>query len=277
MERLFIFIYQYRAFFTFLTLELLCAWLIIENNRYQGAQFFNSSNGFVASVNSFSQGVREYFSLRDINNTLAAENAYLRQRLEAKDQAAHLGGTVTDSAVIKRFDFVSARIVNNSVDRFTNFMTINKGSDDGLQKNMAVISSLGAVGKIKAVSDHYAVVMSLLNIDMMVSASIKRTGHFGTIQWDGRDPEIVNLKFIPPHVKPVKGDTIVTSGYNAVFPEGIVIGIIDEVKLADAALFYELDVKLMQDFRKLSFVTVVKSKLKQEQDSIEQVVTPQQK
>jgi rod shape-determining protein MreC len=193
MERLFIFIYQYRAFFTFLTLELLCAWLIIENNRYQGAQFFNSSNGFVASVNNFSQGVREYFSLRDINNTLAAENAYLRQRLEAKNQAAHLGGTVTDSAVIKRFDFVSARIVNNSVDRFTNFMTINKGSDDGVQKNMAVISSLGAVGKIKAVSDHYAVVMSLLNIDMMVSASIKRTGHFGTIQWDGRDPEIVNL------------------------------------------------------------------------------------
>jgi rod shape-determining protein MreC len=277
MERLFIFIYQYRAFFTFLTLELLCAWLIIENNRYQGAQFFNSSNGFVASVNNFSQGVREYFSLRDINNTLAAENAYLRQRLEAKNQAAHLGGTVTDSAVIKRFDFVSARIVNNSVDRFTNFMTINKGSDDGVQKNMAVISSLGAVGKIKAVSDHYAVVMSLLNIDMMVSASIKRTGHFGTIQWDGRDPEIVNLKFIPPHVKPVKGDTIVTSGYNAIFPEGIVIGVIDEVKLADAALFYELNVKLMQDFRKLSFVTVVKSQLKQEQDSLEQVVTPQQK
>lgn len=277
MERLFIFIYQYRAFFTFLTLELLCAWLIIENNRYQGAQFFNSSNGFVASVNNFSQGVREYFSLRDINTTLAAENAILRQRLEAKNQGAHLGGAVTDSAVIKRFDFVSARIVNNSVDRFTNFMTINKGSDDGLQKNMAVISSLGAVGKIKAVSDHYSVVMSLLNIDMMVSASIKRTGHFGTIQWGGRDPEIVNLKFIPPHVKPVKGDTIVTSGYNAIFPEGIVIGIIEDVSLADAALFYDVDVKLAQDFRKLSFVTVVKSQLKHEQDSIEQVVTPLQR
>jgi rod shape-determining protein MreC len=277
MERLFIFIYQYRAFFTFLTLELLCAWLIIENNRYQSAQFFNSSNGFVASVNNFSQGVREYFSLRDINTTLAAENAYLRQRLETKNQAAHLDGVVTDSAVIKRFDFVSARIVNNSVDRFTNFMTINKGSDDGIQKNMAVISSLGAVGKVRAVSDHYAVVMSLLNIDMMVSASIKRTGHFGTIQWDGRDPEIVNLKYIPPHVKPVKGDTIVTSGYNAIFPEGILIGVVDDVRLSDAALFYELDVKLTQDFRKLSFVTVVKSKLKHEQDSIEQVVTPLQR
>jgi rod shape-determining protein MreC len=277
MERLFIFIYQYRAFFTFLTLELLCAWLIIENNRYQSAQFFNSSNGFVASVNTFSQGVREYFSLRDINATLAEENAYLRQQLEAKNQAAHMAGGVVDSTVIKRFDFVSARIVNNSVDRFTNFMTINKGSDDGLERNMAVISSLGAVGKIRVVSDHYAVVMSLLNIDMMVSASIKRTGHFGTIQWDGRNPDIVSLKFIPPHVKPVKGDTIVTSGYNAVFPEGIMIGVIEDARLADAALFYDLDVKLAQDFRKLSFVTVVKSKLKQEQDSLEQVVTPLQR
>lgn len=277
MERLFIFIYQYRAFFTFLTLELVCAWMIIENNRYQGAQFFNSSNGFVASVNNFSQGVREYFSLRDINVTLAEENAYLRERLESKMQSASLGGTVTDSTLVKRFDFVSARVVNNSVDRFTNFMTINKGSDDGLTKNMAVISSLGAVGKIKAVSDHYAVVMSLLNIDMMVSASIKRTGHFGTIQWDGRDPGVVNMKYIPPHVKPMKGDTIVTSGYNAVFPEGIVIGVIENARLADAALFYDIDVTLAQDFRKLSFVTVVKSRLKHEQDSLEQLVAPTQR
>jgi rod shape-determining protein MreC len=274
MERLFIFIYQYRAFFTFLTLELICAWLIIENNRYQGAQFFNSSNGFVASVNNFSQGVREYFSLRDINGTLAAENAYLRSQLETKNQAANMPGIIRDSSVIKRFDFVSAKVVNNSVDRFTNFLTINRGSDDGIARNMAVISPLGAVGKVRAVSDHYAVVMSVLNIDMMVSASLKRTGHFGTIQWDGKDPDVVSLKYIPPHVKPVKGDTIVTSGYNAVFPEGIMIGIVEEVRLSEAALFYDLDVKLSQDFRKLSFVTVVKSTMKAEQDSIEQVVTP---
>jgi rod shape-determining protein MreC len=109
---------------------------------------------------------------------------------------------------------------------------------------------------------------------MMVSATIKRTGHFGTIQWDGKDPEIVNLKYIPPHVKPVKGDTIVTSGYNAVFPEDIMIGIIEEVRTTDAALFHEIDVRLVQDFQKLSFVTVIKSTMKHEQDSIEQLVNP---
>lgn len=272
MERLFLFIYHYRAFFTFLTLEFICAWMIIDNNQYQGAQFFNSSNGFVASMNTFSQGVREYFSLRDINATLAQENAYLRGRLEARNQAANNPGIVTDSAVIKNFDFVSARVVNNSVDRVTNFLTINIGEDDGIKPGMAVISPQGVVGKVKVVSEHYAVVRSLLNIDMMVSATIKRTGHFGTVQWGGNNPDIVKLKFIPRHVNPVKGDTIVTSGYNAVFPEGILIGTIENVKQME--LFYDLDVKLTQDFRKISFVSVVRSHLKHEQDSLEQLVTP---
>jgi rod shape-determining protein MreC len=246
--------------------------MIIDNNRYQGAQFFNSSNGFVANMNTFSQGVREYFSLRDINATLARENAYLRGRLETRNQAMNNPGALTDSALVKNFDFVSARVVNNSVDRVTNFITINKGKGDGVAAGMAVISPLGVVGKIKVVSEHYAVVRSLLNIDMMVSASIKRTGHFGTIQWDGADPDEVKLKFIPMHVKPVKGDTIVTSGYNAVFPEGVMIGTIENVEQKE--LFYDIDVKLTQDFRKISFVSVVRSHLKHEQDSLENIVTP---
>ena len=274
MERLFLFIYQYRAFFTFLLLEVFCAWLIIENNHYQGAQYFNSSNAFVASANNFSQGVREYFSLREINTTLAAENAYLRGELEKKKQAIGTSPAITDSALIKRYDFVSAKVVNNSVDRVTNFLTINKGENDGIRPGMAVISPLGAVGKIKVVSDHYGVVTSLLNIDVMVSAMIKRTGHFGTIQWDGRDAGIIRLSYIPRHVKPLVGDTIVTSGYNAVFPEGIMIGIIEQAQLTDEEPFYKIRVKLSQDFHKLSFVTVVKSNLKYEQDSLENFITP---
>jgi len=272
MERLFLFIYHYRAFFTFLTLEFICAWMIIDNNRYQGAQFFNSSNGFVASMNTFSQGVREYFSLRDINATLARENAYLRGRLEVRNQASNNPGILTDSALVKNYDFVSARVVNNSVDRVTNFITINKGQNDGIQPGMAVISPEGVVCKVKVASEHYAVVRSLLNIDMMVSASIKRTGHFGTVQWGGNNPDIVKLKFIPMHVKPVKGDTIVTSGYNAVFPGGVMIGTIESVEQKE--LFYDIDVRLTQDFRKISFVSVVKSHLKHEQDSLENLVTP---
>jgi len=275
MERLFIFLYAYRAFFTFLILEVLCTWLIIENNQYQSARFFNSSNSVVANLNTFATGVREYFLLRNINTTIAEENAYLRSKLEqyrqAQNAAARKGlidSTSTDSAVLKQFDFVAAKVVSNTVNRYTNYLTINKGEVDGVAPGMAVISSNGAVGKIKAVSKHFSVVTSILHRDVRVSAILKRTGHFGTIYWDGQDPDYVKMDYVPRHVKPVKGDTITTSGYNAVYPEGIMIGVIDNVQLREEALFYDLRVKLSQDFRKLSFVEVVRNHLRHEQDSL---------
>ena len=274
MERLFYFVYQYRAFFTFLLLELFCGWLIVQNNQYQGAQFFNSSNSFVAGMNSFSQDVREYFSLRETNRFLADENARLRNTLEKHNQKLTLIGPnqIADSAIINRFEFVSAKVVNNSVHQFANYITIDKGEEDGLKHGMAVISPLGVVGKIKIVSSHYSVVTSLLNIDVMVSALLKRTNHYGTIQWDGHNPDYVKFNFVPRHVKPIVGDTIVTSGFNAIFPPGITIGVIEKIDLSNEALFYDLKVKLLQDFRKLSYVAIVKSNLKHEQDSLEQTV-----
>lgn len=272
MERLFYFFYQYRAFFTFLALEILCAWLIVSSNHYQSAQFFNSSNAVVANLNRFSYSVSEYFSLRETNLSLAEENASLRTKLEQRSQILPGSITVvTDTALINRYEFANAKVVNNSVSRFTNFITIDKGSNEGIAEGMAVISSGGAVGKIKATSRHYSVVTSILNTDVMVSAVLKRTGHFGTVQWDGRNPLFVNLNYIPRHVKPSVGDSVVTSGYNAIFPQDIIIGTIDEIKLNDAALFYDLKVRLSQDFQQLTYVAVVKSNLKAEQDSLEAV------
>lgn len=270
MERLLFFFYQYRAFFTFLTLEILCAWLIIENNQYQSARFFNSSNNLVAGLNSISQDVREYFLLRDINATLAEENAYLRSKLEERNQAAQNADIpiITDSTVIKQFDFLSAKVVNNSVNRFTNYLTINKGTDDGIRNGMAVISPLGVVGKVKAVSPHFSVVTSILHKDYRLSVVMTRTQYFGSVSWDGKDPDYVQLNFVPRHVNPQKGDTVVTSAYNSIFPEGVMVGVIDNVE-QNETLFYDLTVRLSQDFRKLSFVEVVRSRLKNEQDSLE--------
>lgn len=269
MERIVLFIYQYRAFFTFLVLELFCSWMIIENNQYQGASYFNSANSFVASVNGFSYNVREYFGLREVNRVLAEENAVLRRNLEQRNLGFQ-APEMRDSAILKRFDFVSAKVVNNSVDRFTNFITINKGKNSGIEAGMAVISSKGVVGKVKLTSEHFSVVTSVLNIDVMVSGVMKRTGYFGTIQWDGSDPDYINFNFIPRHVEPIVGDSIVTSGYSGIFPEGILIGTIATMEKTKEAPFYELKVKLAQDFRKLSYVAVVKSNLLHELDSLEQ-------
>ena len=274
MERLILFVYQNRAFFTFLVLEIFCAWLVVENNAYQGTKFFNSSNGVVATMNNFSQSVRDYFQLSEVNRMLAEENASLKGTVELqKRQAYPLDTTeIRDSVFSKQYDFVSAKVVNNHVDFVKNYITIDKGSDSGIGPGMAVISPLGVVGKVKLVSKHYGVVTSILHIDVMMSAVLKRTEHFGTVQWDGHDPDLVEFKYIPRHVNPIVGDTVITSGYNAIFPEGIMIGVIADVKLSDEALFYDLKVKLSQDFRKLSFVSIVKNYRFHEQDSLEQII-----
>src|SRR6478736_5622361 len=270
MNRLFYFFYRYRAFFTFLILEVLCAWMILVNNQYQSAAFFNSSNRMAAGMMCFTYNTRQYFSLREINVELANENALLRSKLEKRNQSL-LSLEVheqTDPAIINRFEYISAKVISNSTDNFKNHITINQGKNVGIVPGMAVISGVGVVGKVKSVSEHFAVILSVLNSDMHVSSVIKRTGNIGTIQWDGTDARYVHLAYIPRHVKPLAVDSVFTSGYNAVFPESVLVGLIREVELSEEAPFYEIKVELAQDFTKLSFVEVVKSNMKQEMDSL---------
>ncbi|MBY0435036.1 MAG: rod shape-determining protein MreC [Cyclobacteriaceae bacterium] len=266
MQRLFNFFYEYRAFFTFLLLEIFSAWLLIENNKFQSTKFFNSSNSLVAGILGFSQSTREYFSLRQINTDLSIENAQLRTQLE---QQSRQSSTASVIDTVARYEYVSARVINNSVAQFKNYITINRGEDAGIQPGMAAISISGAVGKVKSVSKHFSVLISILNIDEQVSSVLKRTGNFGTVQWDGTDPTAAKLLYVPRHVKPEPGDSVVTSGYNAVFPPGVLVGIVSDVKLKEEALFYDIRVSLAQDFRRLSFVKIVKSRLKPELDSLE--------
>lgn len=271
MERLFRFIYQYRAFVTFILLETLCVWLVIQNNHYQSTRYFNTANSVAASIIGVSQNTREYFLLREINGSLAEENAQLRKKIEQRNQMLYQSDVrpIKDSVMINRFDFISAKVINNATNYYKNFITIDRGRRNGLAPGMAAINEAGVVGKVKSVSDHYAVLISVLNIDNQISSRIKRTGHFGTVQWDGTDPRIIDLKYIPRHVALNVGDTIVTSGYNAVFPEGVLIGLVQDVKLNEEAQFHTVKVLLSQDFGKLNFVEVVKSNLKREKDSLE--------
>lgn len=264
MQRLLNFILNNKGFFTFLTLEVLCAWLIVRNNDYQGAQFFNSSNTVAANMLAVSQNAFNYIDLKNVNFELAQENARLRQLIEMKTNPI----SQSDSTVLKRFDFVHAKVVNNSVDLFRNFITIDKGQYDRITSGMAVLNSNKVVGKVKTVSANFAVVISLLNLDENVSAMISRTKNFGTVKWDGRDPRYTSLLFIPRHVTPLPGDSIVTSGLNAVFPEKILVGIVSRAHLNPNGLFWDIQVALAQDFTRLQHVEVIRSLLKPEMDSI---------
>ena len=273
MERLFLFVYKYRAFFTLLSLEVLCAWLIIQNNQYQSSKYFNTSNATIANAVATSTSVKQYFGLRDINRELAEENAKLHQLL-AKQKNILLESklSIVDSSKLKSFTYTSAKVINNSTNFSKNYITINKGEADGIAPGMAVISAKGVVGKVKTVSKHYAVVISMLNIDEQVSSVIKSSNYFCTSQWDGLDPQLVELKYVPRHVKLRVGDTVATSGYNAVFPEGVMIGIIKKYELKEEALFHDIKVELAQDFAQLAYVDVVKNSFKKERDSVENII-----
>jgi len=271
MERLLKFVYEYRAFLTFLFLELICAWLIVENNQFQSSAYFNSSNRTAARVLGFSQGVREYFSLRTINRDLAEENAILRTTLEQRNQRifADQIPELKDVSIANRFEYVASKVLSNSTQLYKNYITVDKGKLDGIQPGMAAISSSGAVGKVKSVSDHFSVLISLLHTDEMVSCVIKEKDYFGTAQWDGTDARFTSLRYIPRHANPAVGDSVVTSGYNAIFPNGVLVGVIRSATLNEESPFWVVKVELAQDFSKLSFVELVKSNLKNERDSLE--------
>jgi rod shape-determining protein MreC len=256
----------------FLLLEILCFFLIYSNNSYQSASFYNSSNAMIANVLDFSNNFTSYFNLRKTNAILANENAKLRfllsKKLIAADKSFH---SLTDSSYTHKYRFVSSKVINNSVSNFHNYLTINKGSQDSILPGMGVICPQGVVGKVKSVSTNFATITSLLHKDMIVSSKLIRTGAVGSVRWEGINPNEVKLMYIPRHIGVKKGDTVVTSEYNSVFPEGEMIGIVKEIQIKGDENFYNIDLAVSTDFTSISYVYVVKNQYKTEQDSLEVV------
>jgi rod shape-determining protein MreC len=269
MYRLFEFFYQYRAFLFFVFLETICLWLIVRNNNYQGAAYFNSSNRYVAGILESKTNIQDYFGLKEVNAGLAQENARLKQLLIVEQQRKNLIiPTKADSSRMNKFTFVPAKVINNSTANFNNFITIDKGKEDGIKEGMGIISGLGVVGRIKQCSDHYCTALSVLHKNFTISSKIKSKGIDCNVQWDGRSPYEAELRDVTRHQKIAVGDTIVTSGYNSFFPEGITVGKITEFKL-EGGSFWKARIELSTDFTALSYVYVIENKLEMEQDSLE--------
>lgn len=280
MRQLFELIYSYRAFFTFILLEILSLWLIIGNSKMHNAAFFNTSNRLIASTFQVKNGIYQYFNLTTVNKDLARENAFLREMIEKEQQRLSLSGgdmfnldtlTINPSDSALQYEYIPARVINNSF-RFTNnYITVDKGRKAGIEPEMGVISSGGIVGQVKVVSDNYSTIYSLLHSEMFISSMIERLGVFCTAKWQGTNPAIANLLYVPRHVDVQKGDRIVTSGYNAVFPPGIPVGVVENVEIEPNETFYNIEIRLSNDFSRISYVYLISNKLKFEKDSIEQV------
>ena len=269
MLRIFQFLYRVRAFLLFAFLEFLAIWMIVANNSPQGAAFFNSSNELVGSALKKQAEVVEFFSLVDANAALVDENARLKKELLELQVRPDSMPLSIDSALEANFKLKGARVVANSLRLSQNYLTLYKGAKDGIKPGMGIFNAQGVVGRVKSVSENYSVAFSVLNINLLISAKIKSSNVFGSVQWDGGNTTEVQLLYVPRHVKANKGDTVISSGFNAVFPEGIMIGKISKVEVNKTDPNYlALTVKLSTDFSKLTYVYLVENTRFQELDSL---------
>ena len=269
MRNFFLLIRKYNFFIVFLLLEVISGILLVRNSTYQRAAVISTSNELVGKIYTAYSNVTDYLVLGETNRILSAENARLRRA----DSVSFYDPSfrvirVNDTIGLQQYEYISARVVNNSVSRVNNDITLDKGSLQGIQPEMAVMGSNGVVGIVKDVSEHFSTVISLLHSSTKISSKIKKNDYFGSSVWDGENPQIAKLLDIPSHAQIKVGDTIVTSSYSGIFPRDILVGVVSEIGTSGES-FKEIKLKLATDFQKLSYVYVVRNLLKSERDTLE--------
>lgn len=263
----------YSNFLLFLILETLSLVLIVQFNHKQQAIWNNSVGLMTASVEQKMDNMTDYIGLREEVIKLQAENIALMQKLDRTEYAlAVQRDTIgTDSLLDPTFAYIGANVISNSITTTTNSLRLDKGSQDSVYRNMGVITSDGIVGVVRTVSDRYCQVMSILHRESRIKASLYQSGYFGTLTWDGRDPKIVKLEAIPKHAIVEKGDTVVTSGYSQLFPEGIMIGTVHEAKLPPGGNFHDIEVALRNDLSRVQYVYLINNRHREELKELDQV------
>jgi rod shape-determining protein MreC len=258
--------------FLFFFLLFVSFFLLVKNNNYQNSKFFNSSNFLIGNLYSTVNNVNDYFNLKEVNIELAKQNSRLQTRqINAFSKVFGNNVSINDTTYSQKYVYTSAKAINNSTNKRENYITLDKGTLNGIKAGMGVISAKGVIGTVKNVSENFCSVMSVLHEKNAVSTKIKKSGYIGSLVWELGNYRIAQLKDIPNHVELTKGDTIITSGYSAVFPEGVIVGRVKSFDLPEGNNFYNIDIELSVDYKNLSHVYVVKSLMKEEQEKLEEL------
>ena len=275
MHELFTFFARNSKWFVFAVYVVLSIMLLVGGDPYHRHIYLTSANRVTASVYDFSNNATGYFNLRERNADLNRRNAELqsellalRERIQLMSEQQCTDTMPLDSGMMP-FRFIVADVINNSIARPFNYLTLNKGERDGVRPEMGVIDASGVVGIVSVVGPRSARVISLLNPHFRLSCKLKRSDSFGSLVWDGRDPEVALLEELPRHTVYSPGDTVVTSGYSAVFPPGLPVGIVLDDDYNDHENFFTLKVKLLSDFTSLNNVQIVVSDISAELKSLE--------
>ena len=258
----------------FLLYEGIAFLLIFQYNPFQHSRFMGFSRNITADIYDKLEGVRSYLYLKEENEELLYENTRLRNRLSEKTdyfviRKDSLGQDSVSVDKPSQFTYIPAKVINNSTNKQFNYITINKGTEQGVSKDMGVISEGGVVGIVSDASENFATVIPILNRNFRLSGKLAKNNYFGILEWRGRGTEYVNLREIPIHVDIQKGDTVVTSGYSAIFPGGILVGVIEEFKVKGGN-FYEITVRLASDFQTLYYLNVIRNEYAEEINKLEE-------
>jgi len=270
MRNLLIFITKYNAFFLFLIFEVSSLIIYIKYNSFQKATFINSTNKVTSNFYARADEVKGYMNLRNVNDALVRENAALRNQLKSSKYVDSVAKHVVNDTVYKQqYEYIDAKVINNSVNKRNNYLTITKGSKDGVAKGMGVITGAGVVGKVVYVGEHLSIVQSLLHKDSRFSAMLAKNKEIGYLEWgDDLDPHKGLLVDITNSAQPRVGEWVVTSQLS-LFPAGIPLGRVSKLNAKGAGFFLNMEVALAVDFSKLEYVYVINNKFATEQAGLE--------
>lgn len=273
MRQIIYFIKKFRYFLLFIVLEIFAFIFIIQDHSYHQSKFVNSANSVTGGIYNKVNSINEFFHLKIDNQILSEENVRLKNLLEAKENKFVLDSfTVIDtSQYFQKYEYSVAKIINNNYTKRNNFLTLNKGAKNGLTQDLGVINSKGIIGVIKNVSSNYATVLSILNSNSKINVRLKNSNHFGTLVWDGKNYNIMQVIDIPRQAVVKAGDTIVSGGKSAIFPEGIEIGVVRDFKY-EHNKYQIINILLFNDMSAIGEVQIVKNLHKKEQFTLEQSV-----
>jgi len=249
MQTLLKILLRYSNFLVFIALEVAAFLLLFQNSSYPRSSMLSTANDAVAWQHEQVSEVKGYFSLRSQNELLAEENAMLRNQMAAVDSGRNTELT----------HYTSAKVVQMTTDELHNYITINRGSKDGVKRGQGVRNSEGIVGIVRTVGSNYSVVLPVINTHTNISCRLAKNDYIATLQWDGKDSRFAQLADVAAHMVVNPGDTIVTSGLSPVFPEGIPVGIVESSVLKEGASYHTIRVRLYTNFKRLKYVELVQN------------------
>ena len=259
MQQIINFLIRNKNNLLFLLLLFISLFLTIQSHSYQKSKFISSANFLSGGIYSWTSNINSYFYLEEYNLRLLEENERLRSRLSTYEDSLEIKSYIDTTYAEGKYIFRASEVINNNYAKVDNYLTLKSGARDGIERDMGVVTSRGIVGIVENVSPNFSTVISILNSNSRINAQLKESNHFGSLTWNGEDPNHVQLTDIPS-VAPVSiGDTIITGGRSLIFPKGIPIGRIEDFSLDQSESFYNISVELFNDMTNIGYVYIIEN------------------